>query len=196
MDDTDRGGYVLLSHCRRRRKEETPAPSTMSASRTDRRWQGPCDSGQFAAGRRRGVIMFLPAPLRCLGEPMQWNRRSRRVLSLPCHPCSVLATTWNVPMDIYIPIDKYDGPWLVEIGSTDFVIDRLNADNCLRTLEEAVRWRADAVVEKCWAMVDAQADAVLRSAQWTAISLDTLKKILQRSTLGVGELDVYKAADR
>ncbi|XP_055352956.1 BTB/POZ domain-containing protein 6-like [Paramacrobiotus metropolitanus] len=91
--------------------------------------------------------------------------------------------------------DKYDVPSLVKICS-DFVTHRLDADNCLRTLEEALHWHADKIVEKCWALVDSKAEEIMQSAQFTAISLDTLQKILQRNTLLIGEFEIYTAVEK
>ncbi|XP_055347118.1 BTB/POZ domain-containing protein 3-like [Paramacrobiotus metropolitanus] len=91
--------------------------------------------------------------------------------------------------------DKYDLPQLVRICS-DFIGSHLNAETCLATLQQAVSWHADSIVEKCMGVLEANTVAILQSDQFTAISQDTLKSILQSDTLSAKEHAVYLAVER
>ncbi|XP_055353463.1 BTB/POZ domain-containing protein 6-like [Paramacrobiotus metropolitanus] len=93
--------------------------------------------------------------------------------------------------------DKYDLPWLAEL-CTDFVVDELDADNCLLYLEHALRWTPDCdpVVEKCWDEVDASSHDVLQSQHFLTLERTTLELILQRSTLSAEENAIYVAVEQ
>ncbi|XP_055332115.1 BTB/POZ domain-containing protein 6-like [Paramacrobiotus metropolitanus] len=93
--------------------------------------------------------------------------------------------------------DKYDLPWLAE-RCTDFILNDLDADNCLLYLENALRWSPDCdpVVETCLDVVDASSEAVFQSAHFTQLERKTLERILQRNTLSARENFVYTAVEK
>ncbi|XP_055348172.1 BTB/POZ domain-containing protein 3-like [Paramacrobiotus metropolitanus] len=105
----------------------------------------------------------------------------------------------NLTADNLIPTlvcaDKYDVPRLIRICS-NFIANYLSVNNCLTMMEQAVYWKADGVVQNCLDFVDAKTEAVLRSNEFTAISLTTLRMILQRNTLTAEENAVYLAVER
>ncbi|XP_055330493.1 BTB/POZ domain-containing protein 1-like isoform X2 [Paramacrobiotus metropolitanus] len=81
--------------------------------------------------------------------------------------------------------DKYNLPRLLEC-CMNFVSSQLNAGNCLMYLDNIKCWKyacvAD-VMEKCLLLVDAFSDAILRSDEFSETGVDTLHRILQRSSL-------------
>ncbi|XP_055347874.1 BTB/POZ domain-containing protein 6-like isoform X2 [Paramacrobiotus metropolitanus] len=94
--------------------------------------------------------------------------------------------------------DKYDLPELasmcLEFVDTKFV--EMNIGECVVMLEQAVQWHVEDVVEKCLQLVKRQSDTVLQTEQFTTISQETLKMILQSSALTSEENIVYSAVER
>ncbi|XP_055353030.1 BTB/POZ domain-containing protein 6-B-like [Paramacrobiotus metropolitanus] len=90
--------------------------------------------------------------------------------------------------------DKYDLPQLVDICS-EFIRKRLNPDNCLDTLKEALDWQAEKIVKKCRVLVEEKTSAVLRSEEFVNISLQMLQDLLQLK-LQASENDIYLAVER
>ena len=52
------------------------------------------------------------------------------------------------------------------------------------------------IEEKCLDVVDNLAEDVLKSDEFSEITLSTVERILNRDTLNAGEVDVYKACIR
>ncbi|XP_055347883.1 BTB/POZ domain-containing protein 3-like isoform X2 [Paramacrobiotus metropolitanus] len=90
--------------------------------------------------------------------------------------------------------DKYDLPQLA-VMCLGFVTTQLNADNALDTLQRAIQWCAEDIVETCLQLVDLQSDVILNSEQFTTIAQDTLKMILQRGTISAEEYAIYLAVE-
>ncbi|XP_055347898.1 BTB/POZ domain-containing protein 6-B-like [Paramacrobiotus metropolitanus] len=108
-------------------------------------------------------------------------------------------TVENLTADNVVPTlrcaDKYDLPQLATV-CLEFVETRMNIGECLVTLERAVQWNADDIVEKCLRLVERHCDVIVQTEQFTAIAQDTLKMILQRSALAADEHDIYLAVER
>ncbi|XP_055351423.1 BTB/POZ domain-containing protein 6-B-like isoform X2 [Paramacrobiotus metropolitanus] len=91
--------------------------------------------------------------------------------------------------------DKYDVAPLVQI-CLEKIVSQLDVDSCLFVMEQAVEWHADNILEKCCHLLDAKTDDILRSEHFPGIRKDTLRTLLQRSTLSAGEQDIYLAVER
>ncbi|XP_055350072.1 BTB/POZ domain-containing protein 1-like [Paramacrobiotus metropolitanus] len=90
--------------------------------------------------------------------------------------------------------DKYDVPLLVEM-CTQFVLKQIRPENCLTYLEKAVKWHADDIAELCFSVADAFTVVAFKSQQFTSISQETLRKLLQRDTFLVCENTIYTAVE-
>ncbi|XP_055351421.1 BTB/POZ domain-containing protein 6-A-like [Paramacrobiotus metropolitanus] len=91
--------------------------------------------------------------------------------------------------------DKYDVAPLVQM-CLEKNFGQLDVDNCLSALEKAFQWHADSFLQKCWKLLDEKTEEILRSDEFTGIPRDTLRSILQRSTLSAEEHDIYLAVER
>ncbi|XP_055353012.1 BTB/POZ domain-containing protein 6-A-like [Paramacrobiotus metropolitanus] len=91
--------------------------------------------------------------------------------------------------------DKYDFAPLMQV-CLEMIYSKLNIDNCLSALEQAVHWHADGIAEKCFNLLDEKSVAVLQSPTFTAIGQDLLKTILSRDSLTAPEYDIYLAVER
>ncbi|XP_055347936.1 BTB/POZ domain-containing protein 6-B-like [Paramacrobiotus metropolitanus] len=113
--------------------------------------------------------------------------------------CMYTDTVENLSADNVVPTlrcaDKNDFPELTSLG-LKFVETRMNIGDCLVTLERAIQWRADDMVEKCLQLVERQSGVILQTEQFKAIAQDTLKMILQRNALRADEHDIYLAVER
>ncbi|XP_055357388.1 BTB/POZ domain-containing protein 2-like [Paramacrobiotus metropolitanus] len=91
--------------------------------------------------------------------------------------------------------EKYGIPSLFNHCS-QFIVCRLDSNNCLISLEKALRFGADSVIKGCLEFIDANCKAVLDTPEFIAVRHEILEKILQRNTLAVDENTVYKAVER
>ncbi|XP_055347897.1 BTB/POZ domain-containing protein 6-like [Paramacrobiotus metropolitanus] len=113
--------------------------------------------------------------------------------------CMYTDTVENLTVDNVISTlrcaDKYDLPELTNL-CLECVETRMNIGECLVTLERAVQWTADDIVEKCLRLVERRCDVIVQTEQFTAITQDTLKMILQRNALCADEHAIYLAVER
>ncbi|XP_055356242.1 BTB/POZ domain-containing protein 6-B-like [Paramacrobiotus metropolitanus] len=93
--------------------------------------------------------------------------------------------------------DKFAMPFLADTCCA-FIIQHVNADNCLTMLENAIRWSPDrdSIPEKCLEIVEASGDTILQSELFSSIGHDSLQMILQRSSLSADENTVYLAVEK
>ncbi|XP_055349992.1 BTB/POZ domain-containing protein 3-like [Paramacrobiotus metropolitanus] len=90
--------------------------------------------------------------------------------------------------------DKYDLPLLLE-QCNQFVSKHIRADNCLTLLERGAKWHPDDTVQFCFRVAEAYSDIVFKLKEFSAISRDTLQKLLECNTLRIDEHTVYKAVE-
>ncbi|XP_055347899.1 BTB/POZ domain-containing protein 6-like [Paramacrobiotus metropolitanus] len=64
------------------------------------------------------------------------------------------------------------------------------------TLEQAIHWHADHIVEACLQLVELNSDIILSSDSFSTITHDILKMILQRCVLSAEENVIYMAVER
>ncbi len=74
-----------------------------------------------------------------------------------------------------------------------FLETSLEARNACVLLSQSRLFEEPELMQRCWEVIDAQAELALRSEGFTEIDLPTLEHILQRETLNVKEAVVFQA---
>ncbi|XP_055350069.1 BTB/POZ domain-containing protein 3-like isoform X2 [Paramacrobiotus metropolitanus] len=92
--------------------------------------------------------------------------------------------------------DKYDLPLLVE-KCVEFILNKLNLDNCLEILEKAVQHTCASpdIMERCLQLVDGSAETIWQSDRFSSIRPETLLIVLQRETLAADEATIYESIE-
>jgi len=100
-------------------------------------------------------------------------------------PDTVLATLYAAK--------KYIVPHLAR-ECVRFLETSLTARNACLLLSQARFFEEPELMQRCWDVIDAQAEIALMSDGFTDIDFNTLMTILQRETLNCGEITVFHAA--
>ena len=106
----------------------------------------------------------------------------------------VKLTGSNVIQILYLA-KKYLIPSLSD-ECTEFLLKLLSADNVFSVLPTADMYEEASLVEKCWEMVDKNTEDAMNSEAFLDISHEMLCSVLERDTLTVREVDIFKAVDR
>ena len=106
----------------------------------------------------------------------------------------VKLTGSNVIRILYLA-KKYIIPSLSD-ECTKFLRENLNATNVFTVLPEACIYEEASLIEKCWEMVDQHTEEAMNSEAFLDISHEMLCSVLERDTLTVREVDIFKAVDR
>ena len=100
-------------------------------------------------------------------------------------PDTVLATLYAAK--------KYIVPHLAR-ECVKFLETSLTARNACLLLSQARFFEEPELMQRCWDVIDAQAEIALMSDGFTDIDFNTLLTILKRETLNCGEITVFHAA--
>ena len=100
-------------------------------------------------------------------------------------PDTVLATLYSAK--------KYIVPHLAR-ECVRFLETSLTAKNACLLLSQARLFEEPELMQRCWDVIDAQAEIALMSEGFTDIDFNTLLTILRRETLNCGEIVVFQAA--
>ena len=106
----------------------------------------------------------------------------------------VKLTGSNVIQILYLA-KKYLIPSLSD-ECTEFLLKLLSADNVFSVLPTAGMYEEASLVEKCWEMVDESTKEAMNSEAFLDVSHEMLCSFLERDTLTVREVDIFKAVDR
>ena len=106
----------------------------------------------------------------------------------------VKLTGSNVIQILYLA-KKYLIPSLSD-ECTEFLLKLLSADNVFSVLPTADMYEEASLVEKCWEMVDKNTEDAMNSEAFLDVSHEMLCSVLERDTLTVREVDIFKAVDR
>lgn len=88
---------------------------------------------------------------------------------------------------------KYIVPHLARACVT-FLETSLSAKNACVLLSQSCLFEEPELTQRCWEVIDAQAELALRSEGFCDIDVATLESILQRETLNAKEMVVFEAA--
>ena len=102
-------------------------------------------------------------------------------------PDNVLATLYAAK--------KYIVPHLAK-SCVRFLETSLSARNACILLSQGRLFEEQELMQRCWEVIDAQAEEALISDGFTEIDINTLKTVLSRETLNAKELTVFNAACR
>jgi len=100
-------------------------------------------------------------------------------------PDTVLATLYSAK--------KYIVPHLAR-ECVRFLETSLTARNACLLLSQARFFEEPELMQRCWDVIDAQAEIALLSEGFTDIDFNTLLTIMRRETLNCGEITVFRAA--
>ncbi|XP_055356247.1 BTB/POZ domain-containing protein 3-like [Paramacrobiotus metropolitanus] len=92
--------------------------------------------------------------------------------------------------------DKYDLPLLVA-QCTEFVMGKLNVNNCLAIIDNAMHYAgaAPSILEQCLRLVDESAKTVWEAKHFSKIGEEALRIILQRDTLTANEHTILSSVN-
>ena len=99
----------------------------------------------------------------------------------------------NVMQVLYLA-KKYMLPSLVD-QCTDFLGKNLDASNVFHVLPEAQTYEEKNLVDKCWEVIDEHGDEVMKSDAFTTIEKSLLEELVERESLNVTEVELFKAVD-
>ena len=99
----------------------------------------------------------------------------------------------NVMQVLYLA-KKYMLPSLAD-QCTDFLGKNLDASNVFHVLPEAQTYEEKNLVDKCWEVIDEHGDEAMKSDAFTTIEKSLLEELVERESLNVTEVELFKAVD-
>lgn len=105
-----------------------------------------------------------------------------------------LLTVESVSVVFYLA-KKYMVPALIT-HCIDFLIKNLTAQNVFSILPLALQFEETQLVNKCWNIIEIQCTEAISSDGFLAVSHSILKELLNRDTLDVQEITLFKACAR
>ena len=100
----------------------------------------------------------------------------------------------NVMQLLYLA-KKYMLPSLAE-KCTEYLEGNLDASNVFHVLSDAQKYEEKDLVDHCWEVIDDQTDEVVKSDGFVTIEKSVLEELVERDSLNVKEVELFKAADR
>ena len=89
---------------------------------------------------------------------------------------------------------KYMVPSLAD-KCTNYLQDKLDVSNVFCILPNAEKFQEEKLVGWCWNVVDEQARDALKSDSFTTIERSLLEAVVNRDTLNIKEVELFKAVD-
>ena len=90
---------------------------------------------------------------------------------------------------------KYIVPSLAEKCS-EFLQMNLNGENVFSVLPEAMKLGEETLVERCWETIDQYTEESVKSEAFLDVERPILLKVVERNSLYVKEVDLFKSVDR
>ena len=87
---------------------------------------------------------------------------------------------------------KYMVPSLVD-KCTEFLQDNLDPSNVFSILPSAQKYEEKNLVDQCWKVIDKQTEEAVKSDGFVTIERSLLETIVERDTLGISEVELFKA---
>lgn len=97
----------------------------------------------------------------------------------------------NVMSTLYAA-KKYLVPHLAK-ACVRFLETRLSANNACLLLSQGRLFEEQELTQRCWEVIDAQAEEALKSEGFTEMDINTLKAVMSRETLNAKEISVFNA---
>jgi len=89
---------------------------------------------------------------------------------------------------------KYMVPSLAD-KCTEYLQDNLDASNVFDILPEAMKYEEEKLVHQCWKVVDKETEEALKSDGFATIERSLLETVVERDTLNIQEIELFKAAN-
>ena len=99
----------------------------------------------------------------------------------------------NVMQVLYLA-KKYMLPSLAE-KCTEFLRKNLDASNVFHVLPEAQKYEEKDLEDHCWKVIDIQTDEAVKSDGFVKIEKSMLEAVVERDSLSVKEVELFKAVD-
>ena len=77
----------------------------------------------------------------------------------------------------------------------DYLQNNLDASNVFSILPNAQKLEEKRLLERCWEVIDGQTAEVVLSDEFVALERPLVKSVVQRNSLNVKEVDLFKAVD-
>ena len=90
---------------------------------------------------------------------------------------------------------KYMVPSLAE-KCKDYLQDKLDPSNVFTILPTAQKYEEKNLVDRCWKVIDSQTEQALKSDGFETIEKTLLEALVQRETLEIKEVELFKGCDR
>jgi len=89
---------------------------------------------------------------------------------------------------------KYMVPSLAD-KCAEYLQDNLDASNVFDILPQAQKFEEEKLVHQCWKVVDQQTEEALKSDGFATIERSLLEAVVERDTLNIQEIELFKAAN-
>ena len=90
---------------------------------------------------------------------------------------------------------KYIVPSLAE-KCKDYLQDKLDPSNVFTILPTAQKYEEKNLIDQCWKVIESQTEQALKSDGFEMIEKTLLEALVQRETLQIREVELFKACDR
>ena len=100
----------------------------------------------------------------------------------------------NVMQVLYLA-KKYMLPSLAEKCSEFLIRECLDASNVFHVLANAQKYEEKDLENHCWEVIDQQADEAVKSDGFMTIEKSVLEELVERDSLNVREVELFKAVD-
>ena len=105
----------------------------------------------------------------------------------------VILNADNVMQVLYLA-KKYMLPSLAD-KCTEFLRENLDASNVFHVLPDAQKYEEFDLVDHCWEVIDKETDEAVKSDGFVAIEKSILEELVERDSLNVREVELFKAVD-
>jgi len=99
----------------------------------------------------------------------------------------------NIMQVLYLA-KKYMLPSLAD-KCTEYLEKNLDASNVFHVLPDALKYEEKELVDHCWEVIDDQTDEAVQSDGFVTIEKSVLEELVQRDSLNVREVALFKAVD-
>ena len=100
----------------------------------------------------------------------------------------------NVMQLMYLA-KKYMLPSLADKCST-YLQENLDGSNVFNVLPYAQKYEEKGLLDRCWKVIDEEAEEAVKSDGFVTIDGPTLEKLVERDTLKIKEVELFRAIDR
>ena len=97
-------------------------------------------------------------------------------------------------MGVWYLAKKYMVPSLAD-KCIKYLQTRLNSSNVFSILPQAQKFEEKNLVDQCWKVIDKQTEEAVKSREFVAIERSLLEHVVDRDTLNIPEIELFKAVN-